>query len=47
MFKNRTIHFNHLNVNSLLPKIEEMRYLAKLTNTSVIDIGETKFNGTA
>ena len=40
MFKNRGMHFIHLNVNSLIPKIEEIRHLAKLTNASVIDTSE-------
>ena len=45
MFKNRGMHFIHLNVNSLIPKIEEIRHLAKLTNASVIDTSEIKLDG--
>ena len=45
MFKNRGMHFIHLNVNSLLPKREEMRHLVKLANASVIAISETKLDG--
>lgn len=36
--KNRGTHFSHLNANSLLPKIKEIRHLVKLTNASVIVI---------
>ena len=33
----------HLNVNSPLQKIEEVRHLAQLTNASAVDISKTKF----
>ena len=42
VFKNRGLHFIHLNINSLSPKIEELRYIAKSTNGSFIDICESK-----
>ena len=38
VFKNRGLHFIHLNINSLLPKIEELRFIAKSTNAAVIGI---------
>ena len=44
MFKNRGMHFIHLNVNSLLPKMEEIRHIVQLTNASVIGISETKLD---
>ena len=43
VFKNRGLHFIHLNINSLLPKIEELRYIPKFTNVVVIGIGQFKF----
>ena len=33
-----------MNVNSLLPKIDELRYVAKLSNAAVIGITESKLN---
>ena len=45
MFKNREIYFVSLNVDSFLPKIDKFYHLAKLRNTSVICISETKLNG--
>ena len=40
------MHFQHLNVNSLLSKIEESRTLAFNTNISVFGITEIKFDNT-
>ena len=34
----------HLNVNSLLPKIDELREIVKISNPTVIDITETKLD---
>ena len=34
----------HLNVNSLLPKIDKLRYIAKLSNAAVIGITESKLD---
>ena len=34
LFKSRGLHFIHLNINSLLPKIEELRIIAKSFNRS-------------
>ena len=42
--KIRELLFLHLNVNSLLPKIDELRYIAKLSNTAVIGIAELKLD---
>ena len=40
------MNFIHLNVNSLLPKIHEIRQLAKRTNATIIGISETKLDKT-
>ena len=44
VFKNRGLNFIHLNINSLLPKIDELRYIAKSTNAAVIGICESKLD---
>ena len=44
VFKNRGLYFIHLNINSLLPKIEELRFIAKSTNAAVIGICESKLD---
>ena len=44
IFKKRGMHFIHLNINSILPKTDEMRYTAKLTNATVIGLSETKLD---
>ena len=36
IFKSRGLHFIHLNINSLLPKIEKLRIIAKSTNAAII-----------
>ena len=36
------MHFIHININNLLPKIEEMRYITNITNASIIGISDTK-----
>ena len=38
VFKDKGMHFGHLNINSLLSKIEELRTLAFNTNISVLGI---------
>ena len=40
------MNFIHINVNSLLPKIGEVRYIANITNASIIGISETKLDET-
>ena len=42
VFKIRGLHFVHLNINSLPSKIEELRQIAKNTNSAVIGLSETK-----
>ena len=44
IFKNRGLHFLHLNIHSLLPKIDELRHIARLTNAAVIRISESKLD---
>ena len=43
-FENRVMHFIHLNINSILPKTDEICYIAKLTNATVIGLRETKLD---
>ena len=38
------MHFIHININSLLPKIDEVRYIVNITNASIIGISETKLD---
>ena len=38
------IHLTHLNVNSLLPKIDEIRYVAERTKAAVIGVTESKLD---
>ena len=40
------LHYLHINVNSLLPKMEEIRFIAKKSEGTVIGISETKVDGT-
>ena len=44
IFKSRGLHFIHLNINSLLTKIEELRIIAKPTNAAIIGISESKLD---
>ena len=44
VFKNRGLHFIHLNFNSLLSKIEELNFIAKSTNPAIKGICESKFD---
>ena len=43
VFKKRGLHFVHIN-NSFLPKIDELRYIAKLSEAAVIGISESKLD---
>ena len=42
VFKKGGMRFIHLNVNSLLPKTDEVHFIANITNASIIGINETK-----
>ena len=44
VFNSRGLHFIHLNINSLLPKIDELRNITKLSNAAVIGINEPKLD---
>ena len=44
VFKKKVLHFVHININSLLLKINELRYLAKSSNASIVGIIETKLD---
>ena len=43
-FKKKRLYFIHININSLLPKIDEIRHMTKITNATVVGIGETKLD---
>ena len=43
-FKGKGIHLIHLNVNSFIPKIDEIRYIVARTNVAVIGISEFKLD---
>ena len=43
-FKKSGLHFIHINVNSLLPKIDEIRSIALNTNAALIGITESKLD---
>ena len=45
-FKHKGLHFLHLNVNSLLPKIDEVKLIADRSNATIIGISETKLDNT-
>ena len=44
VFKARGLHFIHVNINSLLPKIEELRRIACLSNAAIIGFSESKLD---
>ena len=44
VFKARGLHFIHISINSLLPKIEELHRIACLSNAAVIGISESKLD---
>ena len=44
ILKHRELHFLHLNMNSLLPKIDKLTHIARLTNVAVIRISESKLD---
>ena len=45
-FSNRGLHLIHLNINSLIPKIDKLRYIAKRTSAAVIGMSESKRDST-
>ena len=44
IFKSRGLHFIYLDINSLLPKVEEFRIIANSTNAAIIGISESKLD---
>ena len=44
VFKNRGLHFIHLNINSLLSKIDELREIVKASHVTVLGITESKLD---
>ena len=44
--KKRGLHFIHININSILPKIDELREIAKNTKAAIIGITESKLDST-
>ena len=44
VFKQEEMHFAHININSLLPKIYEFHYIANITSAFIIGISETKLD---
>ena len=45
-FSKRVLHLIYLNINSLLPKTDELRDIAKRTKAAVIGISEFKLDST-
>ena len=45
-FKEKGLHFFHLNINSVLKKVDELRIIAKESNAAVIGLTETKLDET-
>ena len=45
-FRKRGLHFLHMNVNSLLSKIDELRDIVGLTKPAILGITETKLDST-
>ena len=45
-FHKRGLHFLHININSILPKLEELRNISRLSNASIIGISESKLDET-
>ena len=46
VFNNKGLHLIHLNVNSLLPKTDELRNIAECSNAAVNGITETELDNT-
>ena len=46
IFQKRGMNFIHLNIISPLSEMDEIRYIAKLTNATVLGLSETKLDNT-
>ena len=44
VFEKRGLHFVHININSLLPKVDELQYIANQSEAAVIGISESKLD---
>ena len=44
IYLKKGLHILHLNINSLLPKINEIRFIVKQSNASMIGISESKLD---
>ena len=44
VFKSKELHLIYLNINSLLPKIDKLRYIANSSNVTVIEFSESKLD---
>ena len=40
--KTKDLHLMHLNIKSILPKTDELKYIARPSNAAVIGISESK-----
>ena len=47
MFKNKGLHFGHVNINSIFSKIEQLISLLTNSNISLLGITETQLDNTA
>ena len=45
-FKQKGLHFIHINVRSLIPKVDELRLIARNSNAAVIGVSETWLDST-
>ena len=45
-FNKKGLHFLHININSLLPKIDELKCIANKTKATIIGITESKLDHT-
>ena len=45
-FQCKGLHFLHINVNSVLPKIDELKLIANKSNATILGISETKLDKT-
>ena len=43
-FENKGLHFLHLNINSILPKLHELKPIARNTKAAIIGKAESKFD---
>ena len=44
VFKSKGLHLIYLNINSVLPKIDKLRYIANSSNVAVIEFSESKLD---